>query len=128
MAYVPTLQEQGRLPVATEPFNDIPGVQPTVALDMPTMMLNYKEIPDVYDFFLRNCDRLPDAAGILINTFEELEHKIIEGVRSQIYGKRSAKVSIFNSKLTSGDWLQPCDHTLTSIILLSFILLQIVSC
>lgn len=128
MAYVPTLQKQGRLPVATEPFNDIPGVQPTVATDMPTMMLNYKEIPDVYDFFLRNCDRLPDAAGVLINTFEELEHKIIEGVRSRIYGKLSAKVSIFNIKVTSVRLASARVHTLTLLLLLSFILLQTVSC
>lgn len=96
MAYVPTLQEQGRLPVGTEPFNDIPGVAPTVATDMPTMMLNYKIIPDVYDFFLRNCARLPEAHGVLINSYEELEHKCIEGIRDRIYGASSPQVS-FNS-------------------------------
>lgn len=93
MAYVPTLQEQGRLPVGTDPFNDIPGMAPIVATDMPTMMLNYKIIPEVYDFFLRNCARLPEAKGVLINSFEELEHKCIEGIRDRIYGASSPQVS-----------------------------------
>lgn len=92
MAYVPTLQEQGRLPVGTDPFNDIPGLAPIVATDMPTMMLNYKIIPDVYDFFLRNCARLPEAKGVLINSFEDLEHKCIEGIRDRIYGASSPQV------------------------------------
>ena len=93
MSYVPTLQKLGRLPVGTEPFNDIPGLAPTKAADMPSMMLNHKYIPEVYAFFLRNCARLPDARGVLVNTFEELEHKILEGIRERIYGELSPLVT-----------------------------------
>lgn len=93
MSYVPTLQQQGRLPVGTEPFNDIPGVALTKAADMPSMMLNHNDTPEVYAFFLRNCARLADAHGVLVNTFEELEHKILEAIRERIYGESSLLVS-----------------------------------
>lgn len=89
MSYVPTLLKLGRLPVGFEPFSDIPGVASLKAAEMPSMMLDHKSIPEAYAFFLRHCDRLPDARGVLVNTFEDLEHRTLECIRERIYGETS---------------------------------------
>ncbi|XP_022738090.1 UDP-glycosyltransferase 88A1 [Durio zibethinus] len=75
--YLPTLHKN-----TTKSFKelnvllDIPGVPPMLSADMPKPILDRND--KVYDIFLDYSFYLPKSAGIMVNTFESLEPRVIK--------------------------------------------------
>ncbi|GLJ41939.1 hypothetical protein SUGI_0868290 [Cryptomeria japonica] len=58
---------------------DVPGVPPFYARDLPEPMKDRSN--QGFHWFLHHCSRLPEATGILINTFEDLEKEALEALK-----------------------------------------------
>ncbi|KAH6835032.1 hypothetical protein C2S53_011639 [Perilla frutescens var. hirtella] len=72
--------------ITTESFKDmknallhIPGVPPIPSSDMIRPIMD--RTAAAYDFFLKFSQNIPNSAGLLVNTFEALEHKPLETIR-----------------------------------------------
>lgn len=96
MLHVPELIRQGRLPIDRskwlELVHDIPGVPPTRIVDLPSPLQIHTRF--LYSLFVQNAYDMHDAAGVLINTYYELEAPCIDTVRQTVYGDISGKVSL----------------------------------
>lgn len=83
MLHTSELVKQGKLPIdrskEEDLVYDIPGVPPTRLADFPSPIQDPED--DSYLFYLRNCEQLLEAAGVLINTYYELEPTYIEALR-----------------------------------------------
>ncbi|MFS7969211.1 putative UDP-glucuronosyl/UDP-glucosyltransferase, UDP-glycosyltransferase family [Helianthus anomalus] len=83
LLYMPTIHK-----TTTESFKDMhtlihsPGLPPIPSSDMILPLLD-RTSPD-YSDFLRKCDQLPKAAGIIINTFDSLEPKAIKAINDGV--------------------------------------------
>lgn len=93
MLHVPELIRQGRLPIDRskwlELVHDIPGVPPTRIVDLPSPLQIHTRF--LYSLFVQNAYDMHDAAGVLINTYYELEAPCIDTVRQTVYGDISGK-------------------------------------
>jgi hydroquinone glucosyltransferase len=85
--HAPELVRQGVLPTnpsrGEELIYDIPGVPPTRAADMPSPVQDSSDY--VYDFFVRNAKQMQEAAGVLVNTYYELEPNCIDVLRKTTF-------------------------------------------
>lgn len=61
----------------------IPGVPPTRAADMPSPVQESSSY--VYDFYVRNARQMQEAAGVLVNTYYELEPNCIDVLRKTTF-------------------------------------------
>lgn len=59
---------------------EVPGVTPIPAKDLPTPVQDRSD--DAFHWFVQHCSRLPEATGILVNTFEELEIEPIKALQT----------------------------------------------
>ncbi|KAG5227459.1 UDP-glycosyltransferase 88A [Salix suchowensis] len=59
-------------------YLDIPGLPPILATDMPNPFLDRDN--QAYQHFLNFSTQFPQASGIMINTFELLESKVIKAI------------------------------------------------
>lgn len=84
MLHIPELIKQGRIPIdrakSEEQVCDIPGVPATRLIDLPSPLQD----ADTYDyeFFVRNCVQMHKSAGVLVNTYFQLEANCILALRS----------------------------------------------
>lgn len=61
-----------------EHFLNVPGLLPVLATDMPKPFLERDN--KAYQYFLDFATQVPQAAGIMINTFEFLESKVVRAI------------------------------------------------
>ena len=85
--HAPELVRQGVLPTnpsrGEEMIYDIPGVPPTRAADLPSPIQDSSAY--VYDFWIRNAKEMQEAAGVLVNTYYELEPNCIDVLRKTTF-------------------------------------------
>lgn len=78
------LFREGRVPVTRETreliFTEIPGLPPTLALDLPSPWLAATH----YNFMRKHYERHPHADTILINTFYDIEKRVLDALRSRV--------------------------------------------
>ncbi|GLJ41927.1 hypothetical protein SUGI_0868150 [Cryptomeria japonica] len=73
---------------------DVPGVPLFSARDLPTPAMDRSN--EGFHWFVHHCSRLPEAAGILINTFEDLEKEALEALEGGKVLSSSAMPSIYS--------------------------------
>ncbi|KAI6685309.1 hypothetical protein NL676_031222 [Syzygium grande] len=66
----------------------IPGLPPIKALDMPSGMLDRSWA--IYGYFLDACRNMISSSGIIVNTCESLETRIISSIKEGFQGRFSA--------------------------------------
>eukprot|EP00253_Pinus_taeda_P004088 PITA_04088 len=80
MLCLPKLVSEMQVSFKDADFNiEIPGVMPIPVKDVPTPVQDRSD--DAFHWFVKHSSRLPEATGILINTFEELEGEQIKALR-----------------------------------------------
>ncbi|KAJ7296957.1 hypothetical protein O6H91_Y087900 [Diphasiastrum complanatum] len=92
--YVPVLQAQGRLPLNVSPTPDdveacdeellvrIPNMPPLRNLDCHSLLLKTARIKSLQDAFIRAWMNVHKAAGVLINSFYELDTLPVDALRN----------------------------------------------
>lgn len=94
MLHVPEMVSNGRLPYTKRRSSaegeveedadlvNLPGVTPKVRItDIPSHLI-LDPSAFMYGYFIRHCRRIPDAAGLLLNTFHELEAPAIDAAQA----------------------------------------------
>ncbi|CAL9190188.1 unnamed protein product, partial [Musa hybrid cultivar] len=82
----------------------VPGIPPLPADHMPLPMLDRDD--EAYKGFLHVCSRLPDAHGIIVNTFDALEPRALEAIaagRCVTDGRATPPIYSIGPLITS-DW------------------------
>lgn len=70
-------------------------ISPQVAPEHPPGTWNSMVVTThaFYDYMMRNARRLQEASFILVNTFEDLEGRFLDLMRSEVIGKPNVQVS-----------------------------------
>ncbi|KAF9607902.1 hypothetical protein IFM89_003716 [Coptis chinensis] len=66
------------------PINFIPGIQDIRVRDLPTFIRTTDPEDIVFNFILREVQKISTASAILLNTFDELETEVLSAIKSNL--------------------------------------------